>query len=121
MNRPEGVYAAAVQSDLGRPGELDVEFFSDPNPENPPNYSVVATDYDTYTVVYNCSDKLGGMASYDVLNILAREKELSDDQILDIIKIVEERIPGYNFFKNTKVNRQGFLCPYDKFGPAPEQ
>ena len=100
---------------------MDVEFFSTPSPDNVPNYNVVATDYETYTVVYNCEDKLGGLASYDTFGILARDKQLSDEKLVEIISIVEERIPGYEYFKNTKMTRQGWSCPYRKFGSAPQQ
>ena len=109
-----GGRATAVVADTGD-ASLIVDFTGKvPSPSDTPNYTVLDTDYETYTVVHSCSDILGGLASWDAFWILARENTLDDTQMLDIIDIVEEKLPSYGFFKNTLNTRQGKTCPYKK-------
>ena len=72
------------------------------------------TDYETYSIVYSCADLFDGIVSFDYLWFLAREPELSDQKMLELIGKVEERLPNYGFFKNSVETRQGRTCPYSK-------
>ena len=113
-----GIDGSAVQSDVTGPASLNVNFFAEPSADLPGNYFVIDTDYDTYSVVYNCAERLGGLISTDVMWILAREQVLSDDALIDIIKVIEEKVPGYGFFANHHMTRQGITCPYDSMPTA---
>merc|ERR1712127_12905 len=109
-----GGKATAVVADTGD-ASLIVDFSGKvPSPSDTPNYTVLDTDYETYTVVHSCSEVMGGLASYDFFWILARENTLDDSQMLSIIDTVEEKLPSYGFFKNTLSTRQGKTCPYKK-------
>ena len=112
------IEGSAVQSDVGAPGSLVVDFFNTPDSSKPGNYNVISTDYDTYTVVYSCNEHFSGLFSTDVMWILAREQSLEDEALLDIIKVIDERVPGYNFFENHHMTRQNLTCPYDKMPKA---
>ena len=57
------------------------------------DYNVLATDYDSYSLVYSCSGLLGfGKTEY--VWILSREPTLSDSKIAQLLDLVEERV-GY--------------------------
>ena len=84
-----------------------------PKPSDKANYTVLDTDYETYSVVYSCGGFLG-LASFDFLWIMSREPELDDAKMLELIGKVEDRLPDYGFFKNSIETRQGRTCPYDK-------
>jgi len=63
-----------------------VSFSGDvPSPSDTPNYTILHTDYDTYSIVYSCSNIIPGLVSFDFLWILAREPELDDATMLDIV------------------------------------
>ena len=49
-----GITGKAVTSNITGPGTLVVEFFGEPDPNEPGNYTVVSTDYDSYAVFYTC-------------------------------------------------------------------
>ena len=108
------IYGTAVEDDTEDPAALRVDFFKEPVASDPANYYVIATDYDNYTVVYNCEEKLGGMVAYETFGILARDYKIDDETLLGVIEKVEDRIPGYEYFKKTKMTRQGLTCPYKK-------
>merc|ERR1712087_667668 len=84
-----------------------------PKPTDNPNYTVLDTDYETYSIVYSCGGFLG-LASFDFLWILSREPTLDDAKLLELIGKVEDKLPDYGFFKNSIQTRQGRSCPYDK-------
>ena len=85
-----------------------------PSPSDKANYTVLDTDYDTYTVVYSCAEFFDGVASFDYLWILARENQLDDATMLEIIAKIDEKVPNYDFFKNNSQHRHGMTCPYSK-------
>ena len=109
-----GATGSAVQADTGD-ASLIVSFGGNtPSPSDKANYNILYTDYDTYTIVYSCSNILG-VASFDLLWILAREPELDDSMMLEIIGKIEDQLPDYGFFKHTLETRQANrTCPYDK-------
>ena len=77
------------------------------------NYTVLDTDYETYSIVYSCST-IFGSASFDLLWILAREPELDEEKMLELIEKIEDKLPSYDFFENSIETRQGRSCPYSK-------
>lgn len=107
------VTGVAVPADTGD-ASLIVSFSGQtPSPSDEPNYTVLDTDYETYSIVYGCSNFFG-VASFDFLWILAREPELDDQKMLDLLDKIEDKLPDYGFFKNSIETRQGRTCPYSK-------
>ena len=86
---------------------------STPDPSSEPNYTVLDTDYETYSIVYSCGGYLG-VASWDFLCILSRTPSMDDATILSLIDKIEDKVPHYGFFENHHMTRQGRTCPYDK-------
>ena len=104
--------AAAVVADTGD-ASLIVSFTGKtPDPSDKANYTVLDTDYETYSVVYSCGSALD-LVSFDFLWILAREKELDDAAMMSIVTKIEDTLPNYHFWSNHQMTHQGRLCPYD--------
>ena len=51
---------------------LAVSFEGMPELDNDPNYFVLDTDYDNYSIVYSCGN-FAGLFTFDMLWILARK------------------------------------------------
>ena len=80
-----------------RSGLLNVKFF-----ELAPwaNYMVLATDYENYSVVYNCDDFVGGMVKVEYMWILTREalEVNTPDWVAmkdKLFTIVKDKVGGY--------------------------
>ena len=108
------IHGKAVTSNVTGPGSLVVEFFSEPDPNQPGNYNVLGTDYDNYVIVYNCDQKFHGTFAYDTLGILARDVTLSDEKLAEAQAIIAEKIPDYHYNASTKMTKQGDVCDYSK-------
>ncbi len=105
------VKAAALPADTGD-ASLVVSFNGEPDASGTPNYTVLDTDYETYSIVYACGD-FHNLASFDFLWVLAREPELPEATMLQIAEKIEAVLPNYGFFENHKMTHQGRFCPYD--------
>ena len=79
------------------------------------NYTILDTDYDTYSIVYSCESMWGGWASFDYMWILARETSLDADLMANLIGKLQSTIPNYEFFEDAKLPRVGDDCKYDTF------
>lgn len=84
--RPIVARGKATILDPKEPGKLQVTF-GDSNMnsfagENDPNYFVVDTDYDTYSVVYSCSGDPLGFLNTQFAWILTREQGVIDPDLL---------------------------------------
>ena len=102
--------ATAVQSSSGD-ASLVVNFKgSVPDPTDKANYTVLDTDYDTYSVVYSCGEFMG-LASFDFLWVLSREPTMDDETLLSIVEKIDAKLPDYGFFANHHMTHQGWLCP----------
>ena len=62
---------AKCASDIG---QCSVSFFNSPIDLSKPDYHVIDTDYDNYSVVYNCSPG----SQQDVVWIMSRSPTMSD-------------------------------------------
>ena len=102
----------AIVADTGD-ASLIVDFDEMPNIDDVVNYTVLDTDYDTYTVVYSC-DNFMPFAYWDFLWILSREKKLDSDTLRQVIGTIRERLPDYDFFNNVQRTRTGWTCRYDQ-------
>ena len=73
-----------VQSDIGG-GNIVANLQGDvPKHDGAVKYTVMDTDYETYSVVYSC-EGYRNLASFDFFWILAREEELDEAIIMDIV------------------------------------
>ena len=115
-----GITGKAVPSNVSGSGSLVVEFFGEPDPNQPGNYNVVDTDYETFTIVYDCDDHnaKGLNYVYETFGILARDKDISDEKIEEIAAIMKEKVPGYMYETFTVRTTQGGDCDYD-YSPMP--
>ena len=98
------VRANAVLADTGD-ASLVVDFTGKgADPSGTPNYTVLDTDYETYSIIYACGGLLG-LASWDFLWIMSRTPTLDDATLLTLIDKIEERLPNYGFFDNHQMTR----------------
>ena len=96
----------AVQ--VGKPGTGSLAVAFDGMPEqlvdDEPNYLVIDTDYDTYSIVYSCGNVLG-FFTFDMLWVLAREPTLSEDTLTSIRDKIETVLPDYNLSRQAHFTR----------------
>ena len=85
---------------------LQVSFGGMPEMDNEPNYFVLDTDYDTYSVVYSCSN-INDLLTFEMMWILSRTPTLSQEALDSIIAKIGEEVPTYNFDKNAHYTYQG--------------
>ena len=110
--------AAIVDS---KDATLDVQFFSEPSASADGNYTVLYTDYETYTVVYDCRYLLNGLVAYQIVDVLARTPTLPDSKMIEIVEKIEELVPSYSWFHWMRPVRQELGCNYDNYLPVPPQ
>ena len=116
----DGLEGKAITSNVTGPASLVVSFSGEPDADRVGNYDIIDTDYDSYVIVYTCREVMNGMANYDLMYILGREPTLPEEKWLEIIGIMNEKVPGYDFFPNVHTTRQNNVtCPYDGEPPAP--
>ena len=111
--------ATGSATPAGEPGtgSLKVAFEGMPEIDDEPNYTVLDTDYDTYSIVYSCGN-FYGLFTFDLLWVLARENTFSADANSVVAGIIAEKLPSYDFEKNALHTRHGNFCPYeDRFAP----
>ena len=102
----------AVVSDQN-PASLVVSFGGTPTSDERANYNIIDTDYDNYVIIYSCEEQWGGWLSTEYFWILARTPTIPLEELVDIVTIVGEKLPEYDFWSNYHVTRQGDSCPYD--------
>ena len=91
------------------PGTLNVIFFA----EFGGNYRILSTDYDSYAVVYSCTDTLAGSISlFEFAWVLTREpltKEMPEFERIDKLarEVFEEQLPAFDFENRMKITQQG--------------
>ena len=75
-----------------------------PSPDWTPAYNIMSTDYDSYSIVYNCVEYYGGYYSWKSFFILYREPTFpSMDAAVDILMKVGEVLPEYDVFSNVEL------------------
>ncbi|CAC5396671.1 APOD [Mytilus coruscus] len=69
------------------------------------DYWVLDTDYETYTLIFSCTDLLFGATHFEFAWILAREKTISDDIKNKLFKqMVDFKINTSNFLKTNQTS-----------------
>ena len=76
-------------------GECAVSFRSPPDVTGTPNYNVLHTDYTSYSVVYSCSDLLGGAMKNEYVWVLSRTPYLPAAKYEEAVTVMTEKIPDY--------------------------
>ena len=71
---------------------------------------MISTDYETYALVYACDQEEGSWYVSDNFWVLSRTPTLSDDMMLEIVAMVEDRLPSYDFFYNQYMTKQDDTC-----------
>ena len=77
----------------------------------PGDYRVVSTDYESYAIVYSCTD-LAGFMRFEYSWVLARNPELTQDELALVKSIYQERIPAYTFDNFHISNQDQATCKY---------
>ena len=71
-----------------------------------PNYTVIDTDYSTYTVVYACSIR------QENVWLITRDAVMSDELHQQMLDIVSSKLPTFDQTRFNHVNVQGSECAY---------
>lgn len=79
---PVSIEGTAVAPDASEPARLRVSFFTD-DADGDPNYLVVDTDYDNYTVVFSCQE-IFSLFNLQTAWILTREQGVAPTNIDDL-------------------------------------
>ena len=90
-------------------GQCKVEFFDTAFPQMP-NYNVVDTDYDTYSIVYNCDSA----SQFQIVWLLSRTPVMSDATLIKVMAILAEKIPNFSPTHFDGITYQGPKCTYAK-------
>lgn len=76
------------------------------------NYRILSTDYDSYAVVYSCTDIVAGSVSlFEFAWVLTREpltEESADFERIDTLarEVFAEQLPAFDFENRMKVTLQ---------------
>ena len=87
-------------------GSCYVRFFLQPF-EDESNYHIIDTDYDNYSIVYNCDEN-----DMQYLWFLSRESTLSDELYNQMLATVKEKLPNYDLTQFIMDNQSDKKCGY---------
>ena len=76
-----------------------------------PNYYVLDTDYDNYSIVYNCVK--AGLFKHEYMWILSRTQKIELDVQEGLMAKIATAIPSYNAETWLGLTEQGEKCDYD--------
>uniref|UniRef100_A0A8C1ZCP0 Apolipoprotein D n=1 Tax=Cyprinus carpio TaxID=7962 RepID=A0A8C1ZCP0_CYPCA len=91
-------------ADASEPAKLEVRFFEDAPPAP---YWVLATDYDTYTLVYSCSDSAGPFYT-EYSWIISRTRTLPKETVSELLDILKSH--GISTDSFTETDQRPELC-----------
>ena len=116
-----GMIGTAIQNQAVGGGNLNVNVRGLVDPNMPSGYHIIDTDYDTYTIVYSCSESFGGWLHNDIFWVLAREQSISDSLLAEVMSIAQEKIPDYDSVNSTEMGYQNpEWCQYDDMPVTPD-
>ena len=87
-------------------GECFVQFFSQPFADTP-NYQIIDTDYETYSIIYACHED-----DMQYLWFMSRTNTLSDEQVAMMMEKSKAAVPNYDFTQLTKDVQNDNKCTY---------
>ena len=82
--------------------------FGDKSPEVS-NYNIISTDYDNYTIVYDCKEN----AQQQIIWILSRKPVMDESVLIKMMTIIHEKIPNFNPKHFDGITYQGSKCTYE--------
>ena len=106
------VEGEATPAGIPGTGSLAVHFDGMPQVDEEANYTVLDTDYETYSIVYSCGT-FYNLLTFDMLWVLAREPYLDAETMDRIEEVIATKLPSYNFERNAHYTRQGGDCAYE--------
>ena len=76
---------------------------------------VFDTDYESYEIMYECADVLGGLMKNEMFSVTTREPEASPETMARVEMVVRERLPQYDLETSWGLTKpkQGSDCSYD--------
>ena len=89
--------------------ECRVAFFGK-SVEGVANYKVLATDYDNFTLIYNCTPS--GKGKNEILWLLSRENTLDATIFAKVKENMTRVLPSYDFDSRTEYSTQNKNCKY---------
>jgi apolipoprotein D and lipocalin family protein len=99
-NKREYASGYAFVPNLSKPNHLIVQF---PFPSPPAQYNVWKTDYNTYSLVYTCTQLLPEILKFEFIWILSKQQKLDPNVVQDLkallqksgVKIDKFEMPDY--------------------------
>ncbi len=88
----------ATIPNLNEPNRLKVKF---PGSPFPGNYDVWKTDYQSYTLIYSCTQIVPGSLKYELIWILARDRTLDQNVISELKGILTQNGVSISDFEQT--------------------
>ena len=76
-------------------GNCRVDFNKEPSVDDPPNYIIIDTDYDNYSVTYLCNSRFWGLIRQEYLYVLSRTPTMTSSLYDQVYKLIDERLPNY--------------------------
>jgi apolipoprotein D and lipocalin family protein len=76
------------------------------------DYKVIATDYETYTVIYTCFALPLHVYGQEFVWVLTRDTEMSAEIEAEVRLIIKNAVPLYDLEENWQPTKQGGDCPY---------
>ena len=89
-------------------GQCFVTFFSAPFADST-NYQVVDTDYENYSLIYNCDEN-----DMQYLWMMSRGPTLSADLYNQMIATAKEKLPNYDFTQLIMDDQSASICNWVK-------
>merc|ERR1712196_486218 len=83
---------ANCSEDASGPGQCTVAFFG-MSPQSTPNYNILYTDYDNFSVVYSCNPD----TQLVDLWTLSRQPKPDADLFKSVLDIVAKKLPNYHY------------------------
>lgn len=77
------------------------------------DYSVVSTDYTSYSVVRNCDAYFFGLFRFEVYWILSRDKTASSATLSTATGALSTKVPTYSQTANFRTTYTGANCKYE--------
>jgi lipocalin len=78
-----------------------------------PNYHIIDTDYENYSLVYNCVDRYYGFYRTEYMYILARTEKIDDALKDELVSKIKDTVKQYDFDYNFVYTTQGKMCSYE--------
>jgi hypothetical protein len=78
-----------------------------------PNYHVVDSDYENYSIVYSCRNTYWGYRRTELLWILSRDQVMDKTLLSELIAKFRLAVPKYDFDYWFEYTTQGKSCEYE--------